>query len=262
MATILVVDDERLICDLLQVVLRRHGHEVLIASSDREALALFTMRRPRLVIVDICMPGSSGIELLTQIHWKDPSAAVMILTRTMTENLTSQARKWGVTEILSKGIPLDDLMEAVDRAITQSEKTAPPSLVSGEGTQVGTEATASILVVDDDPVIRNLLTDFLTKRGYRVQTAQDGQTALALAAQGAPHLIVLDIHLPDMNGVAVLQQLRARRYDGSVIVLSGSQDEKLLDAMLKLGVVELTPKPFDLERLALAIKVGLILSKH
>ena len=261
MATILVVDDELLICDLLRMVLGGHGHEVIVASTGEAALELFAARKPRLTIIDICMPGTGGLEVLKQIHWQDPLAAVMILTGSTTELLKRQASEWGAREFLNKGVPLDDLMGAVNRALTQSTGTAPPSFPWGGGTQAGVTYPASILVVDDDLTIRELLTDFLTKQGYRVQTAPDGQTALALVAQSAPQLVVLDIHLPDINGVAVLQQLRAREYTGNVVVLSGSQEEKLLDAMLKLGVVELMPKPFDLERLALAIQVGLILSK-
>jgi len=261
MATILVVDDERLICDLLRLVLGSHGHEVIVASTGEASLELFTARKPRLTIIDICMPGISGLEVLKHIRWKDPLAAVMILTGTATETLKRQARDWGAHEFLSKGVPLDDLMGAVDRAITQSSKTAPPPLPWRGEAQTGIQEPASILVVDDDSAIRDLLTDFLTKRDYRVQTAPDGPTALALVDQAAPQLIVLDIYLPGMNGVTVLSELRARQYAGGVIVLSGSKDEKLLNAMLKMGAVELMPKPFDLERLALAIQVGLILSK-
>jgi len=266
MATILVVDDERLICDLLQLVLSRQGHEVLLASNDREALDLFAKRRPRLTIMDICMSGSGGIELLKQIHVKDPLAAVMILTRTVAETLKRQALDWGVTEFLSKGLSLDELMAAVDRAIKHQASATPPSPPplprSGGGGQVGVQEQASILVVDDDPVVSDLLTDFLTQRGYRVRKAHDGPEALSSVQQAAPQLIVLDIYLPGMSGVAVLQELRARRYAGGVIVLSGSTEEKLLGAMLKMGAVELMPKPFDLERLALAVQVGLILSKR
>jgi len=262
MATILVVDDERLICDLLRMVLGGHGHEVIVASTGEAALELFTVRKPRLTIIDICMPGIGGLEVLKQIHWKDPLAAVMILTGSTTETLKRQARDWGAQEFLSKGVPLDDLLGAVNRALTQSASTASPPLPWGGGRQTEPQEPASILVVDDDPAIRDLLTDFLTKRGYRVQTAEDGQTALSVVERGAPQLVVLDIYLPGMNGVTVLRELRARKYTGNVIVLSGSKEEKLLNAMLKMGVVELMPKPFDLERLALAIQVGLILSRY
>ena len=266
MATILVVDEERLICDLLRLVLSKHGHEVVIASNSQAALDLFTKRRPRLTIIDVCMPESGGIELLKQIHGKEPLAAVMILTGTATETLKSQARDWGVTDIFSKGLSLNELMGAVDRAIKKAAGAAPPSLPSpsggGEPVPSGTPEPPSILVVDDDPAIRSLLTSFLTQRGYRVRTAPDGLAALAAVQQAAPQLIVLDIYLPYMTGVTVLRELRTRQFTGNVIVLSGSTEETLLDAMLKMGVVELIPKPFDLERLALAIQVGLILGRH
>lgn len=262
MATILVVDDERLICDLLRMVLSTHGHEVLVTSNAHEALELFSTRRPRLTIMDICMPGVDGFELLKKIHWTDPLAAVMILTRTVTDTLKHQGRDWGVTEFLSKGVPLNDLMGAMDRAMTQSPQAAPSPLPWREGTQGRLQEPASILVVDDDPAIRDILLSFLTKKGYRVQTVQDGPEALALVKKDQPQLIVLDIQLPGMSGVAVLSELRAKQYAGGVIVLSGSTDETLLHAMLKMDAVELMPKPFDLERLALAIQVGLILSKY
>ncbi len=118
------------------------------------------------------------------------------------------------------------------------------------------------MIVDDDPVIRELLADFLTQRGYQVLTAQDGAAALAVVDEKPPGLVVLDIYLPDMNGVTVLRELRAREYHGGVIVLSGSREERLLKDMLSMGAVELMSKPFDLERLALAIQVGLILTNR
>ena len=77
-----------------------------------------------------------------------------------------------------------------------------------------------------------------------------------------PRLVVLDIYLPGgMNGLKVLREIRAKRYGGGVIVLSGCQEEKLLEELLGMGAVEFMAKPFDLERLALAVQVGLILTK-
>ena len=261
MASILVVDDERLICELLQVVLSSQGHEVILASNGEQALSLFAKRRPRLTLLDICMPGLDGIEVLRQIHWIDPLAAVMILTALETDTLRRQAKEWGVTEYLTKGLPVDQLISAVERAIMQSEKrsTLMPSVSVGR--QVGPEEPASILVVDDDEVVRDLLTDFLSSRGYRVLEAPDGPAALSLVDK-QPRLVVLDIYLPGgMNGLKVLREIRAKRYGGGVIVLSGCQEEKLLEELLGMGAVEFMAKPFDLERLALAVQVGLILTK-
>lgn len=264
MASILVVDDERLICDLLQIVLSRHGHEVVIASNGHDALKLFVARRPRLTLVDICMPGIDGIELLKQIQWMDPHAAVMVLTGAESNNLKNYAMEWGATDFLNKGVPLERLIKAVNVALKRAERESGARLGSGEQEKpIGLlQGPASVMVVDDDPVIRDLLTDFLSQRGYRVLTAKDGAAALTMVDERPPALVVLDICLPDMSGVTVLREFRARKYFGAVIVLSGTREEGPLKEMLSMGAVELMSKPFDLERLALAVQVGLILTNR
>jgi len=248
MEIILVVDDDQLICDLLQVALGKEGYEVVTASNGYEALELFIERRPSLTMVDICMPGLDGIEVIKQIRLRDSDATVMVLTGMDSDTLKSQARMWDVTEFLSKSAPLSQLVGTVDRALQHSE-------------QGGQQEPASILVVDDDLVLRELLADFLTARGYQALTAPDGQAALSMFDKQPPQLIILDIQLPGgMNGIKVLRELRARGYTGAVIALSGVHEDSLLKEMLSLGAVELIAKPFDLDRLALAIQVGLVLT--
>lgn len=265
MATILVVDDERLICDLLRAVLSRYGHEVLTATSGREGLELFRQQRPRFTLVDLHMPEMDGIEVLKQIRAVDPQASVIVLTEGGADILEKENQAWelGVTDFLKKGLSLDILVKAMERAMQLPAKSpeplspvpeaagAPPSIQKGE----------AIMVVDDELLVRDLLTQFLTMRGYRVCAAQDGPTALGLIEQERPKLIVLDMYMPGMNGLEVLRALRAKKYGGGVIALTGSQDEKLLQEVLDLGAVDVMGKPVDLERLALAVQVGCILTE-
>ena len=95
MATILVVDDERLLCDLLQEMLRRHGHEVVTAYSGREGIALHKEQRPHFTLLDIHLPDMTGIEVLARIRENDPQAAVMILTGAASDKLEREARELG-----------------------------------------------------------------------------------------------------------------------------------------------------------------------
>jgi DNA-binding response OmpR family regulator len=265
MAIVLVVDDERLICDLLRAVLSRHGHEVLTATSGREGLELFRQRRPRFTLVDLHMPEMDGIEVLKQIRAMDPQASVIVLTGGGADILEkeNQARELGVTDFLKKGLSLDVLVKAMERAMQLPAKAAEPPPPSEEITRTPSVAQAaeSIMIVDDEPLVRDLLTQFLTMRGYRVRAAQDGPAALGLVEQERPKLIVLDMYMPGMNGLEVLRALRAKKYAGGVIALTGSQDEKLLQEVLDLGAVDVMGKPVDLERLALAVQVGCILTE-
>lgn len=93
MATILVVDDEKMVSDLLTAVLVRHGHEVLIAAGGREALELFRKHSPKITLLDLQMPDMNGIAVLKQIRAIDPKAAVMVLTGGGTDDLENQARE-------------------------------------------------------------------------------------------------------------------------------------------------------------------------
>jgi DNA-binding response OmpR family regulator len=267
MSTILVVDDERLICDLLRSVLAGHGHEVLMAMNGREGLELFKKHRPRFTLLDLRMPEMNGIEVLKQIRAIDPQAAVLILTAWGSDALEQQARQLGVVDFLSKGLSLDVLVDAMERTLQQSAPAAASAQAAAPGgvPQAAPVATGDgnfILVVDDEPQIRDLLKRFLSLRGYKVRVASDGQQALTMVEQEAPQLIVLDVYMPGINGVEVLRQLRRKKFTGGVILLTGSQDDKLLQEALDLGSVDVMGKPVDLERLALAIQVGCILTEQ
>lgn len=251
MATILVIDDERLLCDLLQDMLRRQGHEVFTAYTACAGLALHKERRPHFTLLDLHLPDMNGIEVLKRIRESDPKAAVMILTGAGSDKLERQAQELGVTDFLIKGLAPSVLIEAVTRGLSPAAMRPPrPEKQNG----------VSILVVDDEQPICDMLTKYLTPRGYHVYTAQDGRTALELAEREQPQLIVLDVHMPGMDGVEVLRKLRARRYAGGVMMLTGSQDGALLKQALDLGSLDIVGKPADLERIALAIEVSLILA--
>ena len=267
MSTILVVDDERLVCDLLRSVLGRHGHEVITALNGREGLELFKKHRPRFTLLDLRMPEMNGIEVLKQLRTIDPQAAVMILTAWGSDALEKQARQLGVKDFLSKGLSLEVLVEAIQRTLPQPANAASPAEAPApaKAPQAATAAAGDgnfILVVDDEEPIRDLLKRFLSLRGYNVRLATDDQQALTLVEQEVPRLIVLDVYMPGMNGVEVLRQLRRKQFNVGVILLTASQDDKLLQEALDLGSVDIMGKPVDLERLALAIQVGCILTEQ
>ncbi|MGH7234769.1 MAG: response regulator [Nitrospiraceae bacterium] len=250
MAKILVADDEWLICDLLRRILTP-AHEVITATGGAEAVALFKQHRPQITVLDLVMPELDGSQVLQRIREIDPQASVIILTGKASDALEEEVRALGATDFLRKGgLSVQDLRGIVGRVQQQLER--PPS---AEG-----QPAKSILVVDDEPVIRAMLSKFLTEQGYRVRTAQEGPAALALAKQDPPHLVILDIYMPGMNGVEVFRQLRAQGYRGGVITLSASQDQRLLQQMLELGSADVVGKPVDLDRLALIVQVALVIS--
>ena len=113
-----------------------------------------------------------------------------------------------------------------------------------------------VLIVDDEPQIRRLLTVTLEANAYRVLSAASGQEGLVLAAQHRPALVVLDIGLPDLSGQEVLRRLREWS-NAPVMVLSVLDDEKGKVAALDAGADDYVTKPFNTDELLARLRVAL-----
>lgn len=270
MPTVLIVDDERLYCDLLGTILSRCGYEVLTASGGREGIKLFQQRRPRFTLLDLRLTDIHGIEVLREIRKIDQQATVMVLTNWGTDQAESQARQLGVRDFFSKKMTLDTIMSSMERVLkplTGAPTVEAPQPVeaptahvpAARGTAMLSERREGevIMVVDDEPQVLDVLSQFLTQGGYRVRTASSGEEALSLVDQERPALIILDMYMPGMNGIGVLRHLYEKKNTSGIILLTGSQDEKLLAESLDLGVVQIMGKPVDLEQLSLAVHIGL-----
>jgi DNA-binding NtrC family response regulator len=110
-----------------------------------------------------------------------------------------------------------------------------------------------ILLVDDEPAIREILEEHFAGQGYQVGCARDGQEALAAVAGDRPDVVVLDVGLPGMNGLEVLRRLYRHDPTIAVIMISGNADVALAQATLKLGAIDYVFKPLDFDRLDRAI---------
>jgi PAS domain S-box-containing protein len=114
---------------------------------------------------------------------------------------------------------------------------------------VGTPRAGTVLVVDDDPSVRNLLGRFLSREGFQVETAADGATGLQRAREIVPDVITLDVLMPEMDGWAVLTELkRDPRLGGIPVIMLTVVDDK--PTGFALGVSEYLTKPIDRNRLA------------
>src|SRR5580692_5342000 len=116
--------------------------------------------------------------------------------------------------------------------------------------------TITVLVIDDEPQIRRFVSAGLELYGYLVREAENGSAALRLAAHIHPDLIILDLGLPDMSGLEVLETIRSWS-DVPVIVLSIQSDEDQKVRLLKIGADDYVVKPFGIAELAARCEAAL-----
>jgi CheY-like chemotaxis protein len=120
MARILVIDDEQVVRDSLKKILRREGHEVLTAADGIEGLTLWREHGAAVVILDIHMPRSDGIETLVQLRAVQPSLPVIVISggdQSRTLGLLGDAKLLGATRTLAKPFSLSELTVALNQAL-------------------------------------------------------------------------------------------------------------------------------------------------
>jgi DNA-binding response OmpR family regulator len=106
-----------------------------------------------------------------------------------------------------------------------------------------------VLVVDDEPDAVELLREFLKVKGYEVLVASNGEEAVHKVKQDRPHLILLDVRLPKVNGLEVLKQVREIDHEVGIIMVTAVNEEETGRQALKLGAFDYITKPLDFKYL-------------
>jgi len=255
MAKILVIEHDPGMSRLLEDVLTCHGHEVHLSTTEEGAFDLLSRVNPVVAVFDMAMPGQNGVQVLIDMRAIAPDLVMIVLTDGDPIHVETQLRELGVRDFIRRGLPMHFVAASVSQAAI--DRNSLPSKAEGAGLSDG--YSERILVVDDEPLITELIGKFMRRRGYQVSIAHDGESALALVREQKPRLVILDFYMPGMDGLQVLRALNGEHFQGRVIILTAGQDESVLEQTLDLGAVDVLSKPVDLDRLELVVLLGFVL---
>ncbi|HLJ65636.1 MAG TPA: response regulator transcription factor [Stellaceae bacterium] len=124
-----------------------------------------------------------------------------------------------------------------------------------------TDKAVRVLIVDDEPPIRRFLRTALGHEGYEILEASDAKGALEGVAREAPHLVILDLGLPDLDGIEVIRRIR-HESKVPILVLSSRGEERAKVEALELGADDYLTKPFGIEELLARLRTALRHSFH
>lgn len=259
---VLVVDDEPQNLELVEAILAPAGYEVLLASNGEEALALTNDKQPDLIILDLMMPGLSGFEVCARVkmHPQTGGVPVLFVTALSQSGDKERALAAGGDEFLMKPFQRAELLARVealtkvrrlnrdlDRALAYLHEME----LAGHDTQPRKPAAppgaGTILVVDDEPLPRQLFSDMLREAGYVTHEASNGHQALEIAQQDNPDVILLDIMMPGISGLDVLGKLGELTPDSPVIIVTANPTSENAIAALRLGAFDFIVKGFKSE---------------
>ncbi len=231
---VLLVEDDAGQVTLIQEHLQPTGLNVVAVSEPAAALRLLQQRLPVGVIMDVCLPEAHiGWELLDAIRQRhSPSQLPVIVTTVMEAHTRGLAA--GATEVLVK--PFD-----------------PRELLGHLQPRLGRE----VLVVEDEPIITKLVHAVLSRAGYRVRAVGDAPTALEYLATHQPDALIVDLLLPDMDGFALLERVRALPVGGrvpAVVMTARTLRPEDTERLQQLGATVLPKSEHTAIRLRTAIE--------
>jgi two-component system, chemotaxis family, response regulator PixG len=255
------IDDSIAVYKNLERIIADRGYRSFGVQDPLKILTSLIRNKPDLIFLDLVMPVTNGYEVCEQIR-KTPSLAnIPIIILTGNDGLIDRVRTKfvGANGFLGKPIEAAAVIKMIDKYIgnpqstknEQQKQTAPLIVSASRAVQQPLEILSSIgkqvLVVDDDHNIREVVSMCLHKlKGWDVLTASSGQEGLDRVQSENPAVIILDVMMPEMDGLAFLRKLRSNPDTKliPVILLTANRylpDKKLLT---ELGVVETISKPF------------------
>jgi two-component system, chemotaxis family, CheB/CheR fusion protein len=255
--TVLVADDNDEVRATISQALRAYGFEVIEAANGFETLLQVMRARPDLVVLDLLMPRLGGLEALKQIRESAPETVVVVVTGADDPSLVAQALALGATAVLAKPVDLAELRAVLSEVPAPRPKT-PPAARSGQAEpDAGTGAAGRVLIVDDDPEVREVLEEFLAEHGYATRSAGDAPGAFWALMQEMPDVVLLDIGLPGLSGVEIIPTIRFAGRDVKIIMVSGITDVELAKRALAYGAFDYVTKPVDMEYLLRSLEMAL-----
>ena len=230
---VLIVDDDPSARAILAALVTDVA-DVIVASSGSEAMDIMLCDTPDLVLLDHNMPGAiSGLMVLEQMKKLDALShiPVVMVTAARQPNSIMRGLKAGAVDYVIKPYNVKEVATKIQTRLKRLMMT--------------------IMIVDDDRSICDLLERRFIAAGYRAQVAYDGSDAMLMMAEKSPDLVLLDRMLPGLDGSIVLQKMRATPHlkDTPVVFLTARRRETDILEGFELGVADYIVKPFNPDEL-------------
>ncbi len=257
--TILIVEDDPAVRELLQLLLDDEGHRTFVAADGHKALALAAERSsaPNLVIADYNLPnGLNGLEMIASLRkQRQHEIPAIVLTGDISTDTLREIARYGCVH-LNKPVKAKELTHQIQRLLAKPLSVAPqsaaqlPLLLHGE-------QTSTVFVVDDDRSIREAMRDLLSENGYAVELFADGPAFFEAYRPGREGCLLVDALMPGMSGVEVIERLKADGHALPAIVITGNGAVPMAVQAMKAGAVDFIEKPVGHEDLLASVKRAL-----
>lgn len=234
MAKILIVDDEKDLAEILSSILKLKGYDVHFVMDGYKAIEAVKTTSYDLILMDIRLPGINGVETFIKIKEIDPEVKVIMMTGFTVEDMIEKALKNGAYACIHKPFDIEKIIALIEEILSKNQKV--------------------ILIANGDGRTREELKVILANKGYGVLTAKDKEEAISRLKEESCHCILMNLHLPGVNGLVVLKEAKKIYPDICVIVMNDYEMSETLKETTKLYAYACIKKPVDVDELVTLLK--------
>ena len=238
MQNILVIEDSKIINNIVAKELRRFHFSVDQAHTLQDARKFLQNDNYQLIVLDLHLPDGEGSELIANIQ-SLTKTKVVVLTSSQNEDLREELFQYGILDYIVKDknllYSIAEIVKII-HAISSHEKD-------------------NILIIDDSKFICKQVKTILEPRNYKVTQAYSAKKGLEILYNGDFQLLILDMELPDIHGMKVLEMIRkdTKFLTLPILILSGTSTAEIIRTTLKNGASDFLKKPFVFEEFILKI---------
>ena len=274
-ARILVVDHDSHARAMTAMVLMKSGYSVQTAANGAVAWKILESGNYDLLITEDELPEVTGMQLLKDLRSNGVTMPVILTSAKLPTEELKQNPMLRLDAALLKPVPSSDLLVSVKNVLHAAErsdrawprvKTRDSAMcradaANGTNQKAPAEPPKRILLVDDEPVIRQLCAELLSDPTYEVDAAENGAAAWAALQQNRYDLLITDHEMPELSGLELIKKIQSVRMALPIIMMSGAMPKEEIKRHPELRIAATLPKPFDIMEFLDVVKKTLRLAE-
>ena len=242
---ILIMDTDIFTCEFLAGFLKIEGHEVMTLTPHLKSIDQISTLHPEVIFLGGSIPKQESIEMVKHIRVKHPELSIFVIGGEGNQGYEDEFALAGSRGFISRGGSFENLIRKV--------KDTMDSIKSHKMGKV------KVMIVDDEPDIRDIIGMHLNESGFDVIEAEDGKKGLEKAKSEHPKIILMDFMMPGLNGLEALEEIMKLKYEVAVIMATAISEEWVWKKSRELGAFDYLVKPINLKHLDLLISTKLLL---
>lgn len=248
MQKIFIIEDDEIVAEIYKDKLQAEGYDVEVAHDGESGYLRLKTFKPDLLLLDMMVPELAGADILRMLRGKDAFRDLPIIAFSGSDELLDEAKRLGATRVLAKGeyVP-NQIVARITEALSARRKVGESEAVFLHTLAEWMPPVGRVLVVEDDPIMMQLVKDVIEEEGYSVVSAEDGREAYKILEKDNKFVAgIFDVKMPVIEGTDLVRymQTEKRLMSIPVLIMTSEQSAAIQSESFAAGATIFLPKPF------------------